>query len=157
MTTPQTLIYFEDLEVGAQFPSPITHTLSVDDIIAFAHQYDPQPFHTDPNVSTDNVFGGHAASGWHTAVTAMRQFVDMLAPRVAGGLVGLSIDKLRWPRPTRAGDTLRVTVEVLGKKRSSSKPNFGVVQLKWWVHNQEDQLALELENAIWVACRSTQD
>ena len=151
-TLPATL-YFEDFEVGMVFTSPTRTTLSEADIIAFAQQHDPQPFHTDPIAAKTTFFDGLAASGWQTALVAMRQFVDMLAHRVAGGLIGMSIDQLRWPRPTRPGDTLQASVEILGKKASRSKPGFGSIQLRWVLHNQHGELAMSLENSIWLPCR----
>ncbi|RBJ64047.1 dehydratase, partial [Pseudomonas sp. MWU12-2534b] len=72
---------------------------------------------------------------------------------VANGLIGMGIKDMRWPQPTRPGDTLRAEIEVLTGKRSSSQPGFGVVQLRWTTRNQRDEIAMQLETAIWVACR----
>ena len=72
---------------------------------------------------------------------------------VAGGLVGMQVDKMRWPRPTRPGDTLKVTLEVLKAKRSTTQPEFGVVGWRWTTTNQAGETAMTLENAIWVPCR----
>ena len=83
----------------------------------------------------------------------MRLVVDTFAHRVAGGLVGMQIDGLRWPRPTRPNDQLTVTLEVLSTRRSTSQPGFGVVHWSWETHNQHGDTLLTLKNAIWVPAR----
>src|SRR5690606_41942367 len=95
-------IYLEDLHVGQTFPAgPVTVT--ADAIKAFAREYAPQPFHLDEAAARDSLFGGLAASGWHTAALSMRMLVDGLP--FAGGLVGVG-GETTWPRPTRPGDSL---------------------------------------------------
>ncbi|ACO74829.1 MaoC [Laribacter hongkongensis HLHK9] len=145
-------LYFEDFQPGMRFETA-TRTLTADDIAGFARQHDPQPFHLDARLAEHSVFAGLAASGWQTATTSMRLVVDLLADRVAGGLVGMQVDKMRWPRPTRPGDTLKVTLEVLKTKRSTTQPEFGVVGWRWITTNQAGETAMTLENAIWVPCR----
>lgn len=126
-TLPATL-YFEDFEVGMVFTSPTRTTLSEADIIAFAQQHDPQPFHTDPIAAKTTFFDGLAASGWQTALVAMRQFVDMLAHRVAGGLIGMSIDQITLAAPNSARRYL-----------ASQRGNFGQkslsLQARIWQHS----------------------
>ncbi|MFC3531173.1 MaoC family dehydratase [Vogesella facilis] len=147
------MLYFEDLTPGLRFHTASV-TLSEQDIHAFAHQYDPQYFHTDNARAVGSVFAGLAASGWHTSSLTMRLVVDSDFGRsVAGGLVGMGVDKMRWPRPTRAGDTLQASVEVLSGKRSGSQPDFGVVKLRWVTRNQQQEEVMSLETAIWVAVR----
>src|SRR5438552_3575897 len=104
--------YLEDFEVGDRFTSATT-TVSEADIVAFGKQFDPQPFHTDPVAARTSIFGGLAASGWHTAALTMRMFVDSDFKPV-GGLLGAGIELLEWPRPVRAGDVLHVEAEVVG-------------------------------------------
>ncbi|NWK79256.1 MaoC family dehydratase [Aquitalea sp. LB_tupeE] len=148
------MLYFEDLTPGRVFETA-SHTLSQDEIISFARQFDPQPFHTDPEAAKTSVFDGLAASGWHTSSLTMRLITASELRNVANGLIGMGIKDMRWPQPTRAGDTLRATIEVLAQKPSSSKPGFGVVQLRWTTLNQRDEIAMQLETSIWVARRST--
>ena len=145
-------LYYEDLEPGRCFESRV-HELTEEELIGFARQYDPQFFHTDPEAARDSVFNGLAASGWHTCALSMRLITDSPLGRVANGLVGMQIDSLHWPVPTRAGDTLRVEVEVLERRVSSSQPKFGVVRLRWTTRNQRNEIAMQLENAIWAARR----
>ncbi|PXX48299.1 MULTISPECIES: MaoC family dehydratase [Aquitalea] len=146
------MLYFEDLTPGRLFHTA-SHTLTQDEIIQFARQFDPQPFHTDPVAAKASVFDGLAASGWHTSSLTMRLITASELKEVANGLIGMGIKDMRWPQPTRAGDTLRAEIEVLTGKRSTSQPGFGVVQLRWTTRNQRDEIAMQLETAIWVACR----
>ena len=94
-------LYLEDVVVGSEFVSDEV-TITADDIIAFATQFDPQPFHTDPEAAKSSFFGGLAASGWHTAALTMRLLVTG-GPQIAGGTIGAGGD-LRWPTATRPGD-----------------------------------------------------
>ncbi|MFK7089997.1 MaoC family dehydratase [Chromobacterium violaceum] len=147
------MLYFEDLRPGQLFLSA-EHTLSEQEIIAFARQFDPQPFHTDPEAACQTFFNGLAASGWHTSSLSMRLVAESELGRAANGLIGMQIDKMRWPQPSRPGDTLQVEVEVLDKRRSSSQPGFGVVKVSWTTRNQRGETAMQLECAIWLQCRS---
>ncbi|AOZ49472.1 MaoC family dehydratase [Chromobacterium vaccinii] len=147
------MLYFEDLRPGQLFLSA-EHTLSEQEIIAFARQFDPQPFHTDPEAAKQTFFNGLAASGWHTSSLSMRLVAESELGRAANGLIGMQIDKMRWPQPSRPGDTLQVEVEVLDKRRSSSQPGFGVVKVSWTTRNQRGETAMQLECAIWLQCRS---
>ncbi|OBU84789.1 MaoC family dehydratase [Chromobacterium subtsugae] len=149
------MIYFEDLQPGQRFLSP-THTLSEAEIIAFARQFDPQPFHIDPAAAKDSFFNGLAASGWHTSSLSMRLVEGSALGQAANGLIGMQIDQMRWPQPTRPGDTLQVEVEVLDKRRSGSQPGFGVVKVRWQTRNQRGETAMQLECAIWLQCRDSQ-
>ncbi len=148
----QDMLYFEDLQPGQRFLSP-SHTLSEEEIIAFARQFDPQPFHTDPVAAQDSFFNGLAASGWHTSSLSMRLVEGSELGQAANGLIGMQIDQMRWPQPTRPGDTLQVEVEVLDKRRSGSQPGFGVVKVAWTTRNQRGETAMRLECAIWLQCR----
>jgi acyl dehydratase len=95
------LYYLDDLRVGQRFSSG-EHVLDATQIKAFAAQYDPQPFHLDEEAARGSLFGGLAASGWHTAAITMRLLVGGGAP-IAGGVIGAG-GEIAWPRPTRAGD-----------------------------------------------------
>lgn len=84
----------------------------------------------------------------------MRLVTQTELGKMANGLIGMQIDKMRWPQPTRAGDTLRVSVEILDKRRSGSQPGFGVVKVRWTTRNQRDEVAMQLECSIWAQCRA---
>ncbi|PSQ30977.1 dehydratase [Halobacteriales archaeon QS_9_67_15] len=106
--------YFEDLTVGetAEFG---TYEVTADEMTSFAEQYDPQPFHTDPEAAAETPFGGLVASGWHTASVTMRLLVDdHLSEGAARGALG--VDDLRWRRPVRPGDELTVRTEIVDKE-----------------------------------------
>jgi acyl dehydratase len=107
------------------------------EIRAFAAQYDPQPFHTDPEAARETFFQGLAASGWHTGAVTMRLMVESIP--VAGGLVGAGVEEFRWFKPVRPGDTLRVQSEVLTARASQSKPNQGIVRVRHTTFNQHDE------------------
>ena len=85
--------YLEDFTVGMRFVSH-THTMTEAQIIAFAREFDPQPFHTDPVAAETSLFRGLAASGWHTAAVSMRLFVD-LQISAADGMIGAGVEQLR--------------------------------------------------------------
>ena len=104
------LRYFEDYPTGT---TTDCGSVSVDQaqIISFARQFDPQPFHVDPVAAADGPFGGLIASGWHTAALVMRQIVDNYVA-AESSLGALGLDELRWPHPVRPGDTLRVRVTI---------------------------------------------
>ena len=145
---PQPDLYLEDLHVGQTFVSGSV-TVTADEIKAFARQYDPQPFHLDEAAARDSLFGGLAASGWHTAALSMRLLVDGLP--FAGGLIGVG-GETTWPRPTRPGDTLTVHVEVLEITPSKSRPDRGMVRTRNETRNQNGE-PVQISNLGIVAWR----
>src|SRR5580704_14937045 len=108
--------YLEDIRVGDRFRSP-EYTVTADEIIEYARRYDPQPFHTDAAAARDSVFGGLVASGWYTAAISMR-LLTQSEVGIAGGLIGLGVEELRWPHPVRPGDRLHIETEVLNTRAS---------------------------------------
>lgn len=127
------LLYLDDLQVGQRFTSG-DYEMTEERIKAFAAEFDPQPFHLDEAAAEASIFGGLAASGWHTAAVAMRLMVTGGLP-LANGLVGLG-GEIAWPRPTRPGDILRVESEIVEIRPSRSKPNQGVVSVRNTMRNQ---------------------
>ena len=105
-------------------------------IKAFAGQFDPQPFHLDEDAARGSLFGGLAASGWHTAALTMRLLVDS-EMKPAGGIVGAWAEELKWPRPVRPGDELQVEAEVLEVRASRSRPGQGFVKCRTTTLNQQ--------------------
>jgi acyl dehydratase len=126
--------FFEDYEVGQKFGSP-TLAVTAEGIKAFAREFDPQPFHLDEEAARASFFGGLVASGWHTAAMTMRLLVDGEL-RPAGGTIGAGGSDLRWPRPVRPGDVLRVESEVLELRPSRSRPELGVMKIRTTTYNQ---------------------
>jgi len=127
------LLYFEDFRVGQRFCTG-SHTMDEAQIKLFATQFDPQPFHLDDGAAKGTLFGGLAASGWHTAAITMRLLVEGGAP-IAGGVIGAG-GEIAWPKPTRPGDVLRVESEVLEVIPSRSRPERGMVTLRNETRNQ---------------------
>jgi acyl dehydratase len=128
-------LYFEDLTVGQTFATG-TVTVDIEKLKAFAAEFDPQPFHLDEVAARSSFFGGLVASGWHTAALCMRLLVDGEL-QIAGGLIGMGLEELRWPRPVRPGDVLRVESEVLDLRPSRSRPDRGVVRIRNTAFNQD--------------------
>lgn len=131
--------YLEDLAVGDTFTSS-TYEITADEIIAFASQFDPQPFHTDEIVAQDTFFAGLAASGWHTASLTMKLMVASLP--VAHGIVGAG-GEIAWPSATRPGDVLHVDSTVLKITPSRSRPQ-GIVQVESLTKNQHGEIRQRL-------------
>jgi acyl dehydratase len=132
--------WFEDFEPGHVYRMPGT-TLSERDLIDFASHWDPQAFHTDPEAGRRHEFGGLFASGLHTLCLLFRQFAlaGVLGP---AAYAGSGLDRLRWLKPVRPGDTIRTTAEVLELKPSSSRPDIGRVIMRHAAINQDDETVL---------------
>jgi len=130
-------LFLEDLQVGQRYTSGVYH---VDEVRmkAFAAEFDPQPFHLDEAAGQASVFKGLAASGWFSASVAMKLLVSS-GLHIANGLIGLG-GEISWPRPTRAGDTLRLESEILAIQPSRSKPNQGIVTIRSTTFNQNDEV-----------------
>ncbi|MBB6558556.1 acyl dehydratase [Acidovorax soli] len=137
MTSTVQPLYLEDMAVGRRFQSG-EHAMDAAQIIAFAQQFDPQPFHMDDAAAQGTLFGGLAASGWHTAAITMRLQVTTGLP-VAGGIIGASGD-VAWPRPTRPTDVLHVVSEVMEVNPSRSKPDRGMVTIRSETRNQNGEV-----------------
>ena len=133
----QPLLYLEDFSPGQTFVSGSV-TVDADAIKAYASQFDPQPFHLDEAAAAGTLFKGLAASGWHTVSMTMRLLVDGGLP-IAGGIIGAGVDEIRWPRPTRPGDTLRLVTEVLELRPSKSRPEQGLMKVRTTTLNQNDE------------------
>jgi acyl dehydratase len=132
------LHYLDDLSPGQIFRGSATAPVDEAVIKAFAGQYDPQPFHLDAAAAKSTMFGGLAASGWHTAAMTMRLLVDD-GPRLAGGIIGAGTDEIRWPKPVRPGDTLHIECEVLEVRASKSRPQQGMVTMRTTTFNQHNE------------------
>jgi acyl dehydratase len=135
--------YFEDFEVGKTYQSG-SRTVTEEEIIAFARDFDPQPFHIDREAAEKSYYGGIIASGWHTCSMIMRLMVDgTLGSSSSMGSPG--VDEVRWLKPVRGGDTLNVSSTVLEMRPSSSKPDRGVVVYQWEARNQHGELVTTIK------------
>lgn len=143
--------YFDDFEPGETIFLG-EKTVTADEIVAFAREFDPQPFHLDEAAGKASILGGLAASGWHTCVVLMRLLCDgFLLNSSSMGAPG--IESVRWLRPVLAGDTLAARAEVLSARRSKSKPGMGIVGFRFLVSNQAGETVLEQHNSILFATR----
>ena len=132
--------YFEDVSVGEVFRSE-PFLITEEALIAFAREFDVQAFHLEHAAADASVFGGLAASGWHTAAVAMRLFTT--GPlQFVGGAVGLGVDELRWPIAVRARDRVSLTTEILDARASRSKPGYGILHIRNVLTNQNDATVL---------------
>jgi acyl dehydratase len=129
-------LYLDDLQVGQRFVTG-TYRMEAHRMKAFAAEFDPQPFHLDEVAGNNSIFGGLAASGWHTAAATMRLIVTG-GMRLGSGSVGLG-GEISWPRPTRPGDVLHVETEILEIIPSRSKPNQGIVKMRSTTLNQNGE------------------
>lgn len=129
--------WFEDYVAGSSYEFG-TVALSQADIIDFARRYDPQPIHLDPAFAISGPFGGLIASGVQTVAAVMRLYVDHYISRVAS-LASPGIDEVRWPRPVRPGDELRLRLTVDQARLSASKPDRGLVHTRVTGLNQDDE------------------
>ena len=132
------MLFLEDFEVGQTFSSRGTLRVTEERITTFATEFDPQPFHLDEEAAARSIFKGLAASGWHTAAITMRLLVESeLKP--AGGIIGAGFDEMRWPRPVRPGDELRVESEVLEVRPSKSRPEQGMIKVRTTTLNENGE------------------
>jgi acyl dehydratase len=129
--------YFDDLKVGDRFKSELLE-VTEKQIIEFARDFDPQVFHLEPARAEKTIFKGLIASGWHTAAITMQLFVETL--NFAEGAIGLGVDEFRWPNAVRPGDTLRVETEIIERRRSRSKPNYGIIRVRNVTTNQRGEI-----------------
>jgi acyl dehydratase len=141
--TPAEDRYFEDYLPGAVFEYgdiPVSEA----EIIEFARRYDPQDMHVDPEAAARGRFGGLVASGWHTAAMIMRLVVDNFLPKAAS-LASPGIDELRWLKPVRPGDVLRIRVTVLEATPSRSRSDRGMVRSHVEVLNQDGEVVMSMK------------
>jgi acyl dehydratase len=143
--------YLEDFVTGQKF-SYGTLRVEEERIKRFAAEFDPQPFHLDDSAARASLFGGLAASGWHTAAITMRLLVESDV-KPAGGIVGAGFDEFRWPRPVRPGDELHIEAEVLEVRASRSRPEQGLVKLRTTTLNQDNQPVQVSVGNLVVQCR----
>ncbi len=137
------MIWWEDFKVGDRAELG-RHTFSEEEIVAFARQFDPQPFHTDRLGAERTVFGGLIASGWHTCAVGMRLLCDS-SLKDAASLGSPGIDNIRWLKPVRAGDTVTYRRIVVESRASMSRKGVGLVKHRWEAVNQDGVLVLTME------------
>lgn len=144
--------YWEDFPVGSvrEFGGM---TVSKEEIIDFAGKFDPQPFHLDEEAAKHSLFGGLCASGWHTCGMAMRMMCDAYLLETAS-LGSPGLENIRWVKPVRPGDTLRVRTVILESRPMESKPHVGLIRSRWEVLNQNNEEVMQMEGYSMMRRRS---
>jgi acyl dehydratase len=132
--------YFEDIEIGETHEHG-SYDVTEEEIIEFAEQYDPQPFHTDPEAAKETSFGGLAASGWHTAAMCMRLLVEAMEDAEWASQGARGVDELRWIRPVRPGDSISAEYEVV-EKRDGDRPGIGEVDSRLTGYRDGDEAVI---------------
>lgn len=146
------MIYFEDLEIGAEtyFGS---YEVTREEVIEFARKYDPQPFHLSDEEAAKTHFGRIAASGWHTAAMTMAVIARHVVEEKQAGLGSPGIDELRWKKPVYPGDTLHVHGKIIEKTPSRSRPDMGSFRSRTTVTNQDGLEAMSFEPIVLIRRR----
>jgi acyl dehydratase len=145
--------YFEDFHVGQTIELG-SRSVTEEEIIDFAKQFDPQSFHVDKEIASKSIYGGIIASGWHTCGLIMRAIVDGYMGEAAS-MGSPGVDEIRWIKPVRGGDTLTVTATVLEARPSTSKPDRGVVTTIWHAKNQHGELVATIKGMAMFLRRPT--
>jgi len=146
--------FFEDYIAGSmhEFGSL---TVEEEDIIAFGKRFDPQVFHTDPEAAKDTIYGGSIASGWHTSGMMMRLYSDHYLSKNAS-LGSPGVDELRWLKPVRPGDRISIRVTIRETRRSTSKPDRGLVHSFIEVLNQDRDVVMSMKAVNFLLCKMSQ-
>lgn len=142
-------LYFEDLTIGDRYEVG-EYTIEKDEIVSFAEQFDPQPFHTDEAAAADSMFGELVASGLHTLCLSVRLFVTGFVnsgPKLQN-MGGLGMDDLEWHEPVRPGQTLDIEIEVVGKTPSESRDDRGYVEFRRRTYTDEHVLTVHSYNVV---------
>jgi acyl dehydratase len=142
--------YFEHYISGSVFDLGEIEVREAD-VIEFARRFDPQYFHIDPDAAQHSSYSGLIASGWHTAALMMRLCVDRYLSSVAS-LGSPGVDELRWTKPVRPGDVLRVRVTIVSTRRSTKKPDRGMVRSYIEVSNQRDEVVMHVTAMNLMRC-----
>lgn len=130
--------YFDDFEVGRTLEMG-TYTVTEEEILTFARQYDPQPFHIDEDAAKHSIYGGIISSGWMTCSIMMRLMVQGFLSKAAS-MGSPGVDEIRWIKPVYPGDTLSVSSTCMEVRPSQSKPDRGVAVNRWEARNQRGEL-----------------
>ena len=129
--------YLEDLAPGQVCTSDARTVVDADAIKRFGGEFDAQPWHLSEAIARSTFFKELVASGWHTTAITMQLIIQTLP--LSGGIIGSGVDELRWPRPVRPGDTLRLHCEIIDVQESKLRPARGTVRVRMTTLNQNDQ------------------
>jgi acyl dehydratase len=145
------MLVFEDFAVGQAFPLG-PRVISADEIISFATEFDPQPFHLDAEAARISILGGLAASGWHACALMMRLMCDAVLSRSA--VLGSSgMEEVKWLKPVLAGEQLSGVMTVTGTRPSQSKPGVGIVTFESHLNDGGGARLAEIRGMLFVGRR----
>ena len=147
------MIFWDDLKTGQNFETD-TLTLSTQDIIDYAKDFDPQPYHLDPVVAEQSIFGGHCASGWQVCALMMRLFVDTMNREGIPSSGSTGVESLRWFRPVFAEDSLGASITITGRQLSDQHKGYGTCDCAVDVFNQNGKSVIKLDTNILIKCKS---
>ena len=145
-------LYWEDFPEGEVITFG-AYEVTKDELIEFASEYDPQPFHLDEEIARTSLLGGLATSGWHNCAMLMRMMCDAFLNRSAS-MGSPGIEEVRWKKPVRVGDVLSVKRRTVETRRSKSRPEMGLVKFLSEVSDQHGELKMTSEGWIMFACRT---
>ena len=152
-TFPPPRLHFEDFPVG-EVVSYGRYEVTAEEIVAFASEFDPQPFHLDAAAARDSILGGLAASGWHVCAIFMRMMYDgYLAETASMGSPG--IDEVKWLKPVRAGEVLSCRRTTRAARISAKRPEMGLVTFHWELHNAQGEKKTDIVGTSIVAVRGS--
>jgi acyl dehydratase len=146
------MIYFEDLEIGAETDFG-TYDVTREEVLEFARKYDPQPFHLSDEAAAKTHFERLAASGWHTCAMTMAVIARKVVNEEQAGLGSPGVDELRWLKPVYPGDTLHVRGRIIDKTPSRSKPQIGSFRTETTVTNQDDVPVMRFTSIVLIRRR----
>ncbi|MEI9812677.1 MAG: MaoC family dehydratase [Acidobacteriota bacterium] len=146
--------YVDDLHIGEKFEVGSV-VVEEHELLSFARRFDPQPMHVDREAAAKGPFGDLIASGWHTAALVMKLNAEA---HILGDtpVLGMGVEKIEWPVPVRAGDTIRAVTEVTGIRPSKSKPDFGIINFTTTAYNQRGEVVFVAHPNVWAPRRPVQ-
>lgn len=147
------LLYYEDFAVGEPFVTG-NYEVTAEEIIAFAREYDPLPFHVDEELAAETMTGGLIASGWHVLSMQMKMIYDGILYRTAS-MGSFGLDEVNWIAPVRPGNVLTLKRTALSKRVSKSRPEMGIIQFKWEVYDQTGELKSTTVGANLIQTRAS--
>jgi acyl dehydratase len=145
------LLHFEDFSEGQSIPLG-PYAVTRDGVLAFASEFDPQPFHLDDEAADQSVLGGLCASGWHSCAMMMRMMTDACLSHTAA-LGSSGIDEVRWLKPVRPGDVLTGEMVLLSKRVSSRRPDMGITTWRWEAANQAGEKKISMTGVVFMQVR----
>lgn len=141
--------YWQDLQPGSEFLTD-SISLSAEDIIDFATEFDPQPYHLNPQIAAKSIFGGHCASGWQVCALMMRLLVDALERECIISAGNTEVESLRWFIPVFADDSLKASITITGKSESAEQTGYGLAHFDVDVTNQDAKSVIKLQTSMLI-------